>query len=117
MAALVTVADYIAQARSLLQDAVEPYRYPDADIVGNLNLGLLEIRKLRPDLMIRTPSNVPSYSAASPSTTVALDQQYRMPLLYYTVGQTQLRDVEETNDARASSLLAKFTAQLMTNGA
>jgi len=117
MAALATVADYLAQARSMLQDAVAPYRYPDADIVANLNLGLLEIRKLRPDLMLATPSSVPSYSEASPSTAVALDQQYRMSLLYYTVGQTQLRDVEETNDARASALLAKFTAQLMSNGA
>lgn len=117
MAALETVADYLSHARSLLQDAVEPYRYPDDDVVENLNLGLLEIRKLRPDLMLSTPSNVPSYSASSPTTTVAIDQQYRMPLLYYTVGQTQLRDVEETNDARASSLLAKFTAMMMSNGA
>lgn len=117
MAALETVADYLAQARSLLQDMVLPYRYPDSDIVGFLNLGLLEIRKLRPDLMLATPTNIPSYSASSPSTVVAIDPQYRVALLYYTIGQAQLRDSEDVSDSRALALLSNFTAQLLSNGA
>lgn len=117
MAALETVADYLAQARSLLQDMVAPYRYADTDVVNFLNLGLLQIRKLRPDLMLATPNSVPSYTAASPSATVALDPQYRVALLYYIVGQAQLRDAEDVSDSRALAMMTNFTTQLLTNGA
>jgi len=116
--ALDTVADYIADARVLLQDTVTDYRYSDAELVENLNLGLLEMRRLRPDLMITTfGSTIPKYSSASPSTTVVCDVQYRMALLYYVCGQTQLRDDEATQDSRATIFLNKFTAQLLTIGA
>lgn len=117
MAALETVADYLTQARSLLQDAVAPYRFPDADLIEYLNMGLLEVRKLRPDLMLATPTNIPSYSAASPATVVDMDPQYRVALLYFTVGQAQLRDQEEVSDARALAFITNFTTQLLANGA
>ena len=117
MAALETVADYLSQARSLLQDLVEPYRYRDSELVGFLNLGLLEMRKLRPDLMLATPTSVPSYSSSSPTTSVAVDVQYRVALLYYTVGQAQLRDAEDVSDQRALAMLTNFAAQLLSNGA
>jgi hypothetical protein len=118
MPALDTVADYIADARVLLQDAVEPYRYPNAELVENLNLGLLEMRRLRPDLMMATfRSSIPKYSSTSTSTAVACDVQYRMALLYYICGQAQLRDAEEVQDARSAAFLARFTAQMLTLGA
>lgn len=116
MATLETVADYLSQARSLLQDAVAPYRYPDSDIVGYLNMGLLQVRKIRPDLMLATPTDIPSYSASTPAAVVAMDPQYRVALLYYMVGQAQLRDMEEVSDSRALAMLTNFTTQLQTNG-
>jgi hypothetical protein len=115
MAALDTVADYIADARVLLQDQAAPYRYEDTELVENLNLGLLEFRRLRPDLMFAyLNSTIPSYSAYAMTTAVAMDVQYRMALLYYICGQAQLRDEETTQDARATAFLQKFTAQLLT---
>lgn len=118
MPALDTVADYIADARVLLQDAVEPYRYSSAELVENLNLGLLEIRRLRPDVMASTfRTSIPKYSAASTSTAVAVDVQYRVALLYYVCGQAQLRDAEDVQDARSLAFLNKFTAQMLTLGA
>ena len=117
MAALETVADYLAQARSLLQDLVAPYRYSDSELVDYLNMGLLEVRKLRPDLMLATPTNVPSYSAFAQATSVAMDPQYRVALLYFTAGQAQLRDQEEVSDARALAFITNFTNQLLANGA
>lgn len=117
MPALDTVADYVADARVLLQDAVEPYRYPSAELVENLNLGLLEMRRLRPDLMMTTfRSSIPKYSISSPTTAVACDVQYRMALLYYICGQAQLRDAEEMQDGRALAFLNRFTAQMLTLG-
>lgn len=114
MTALVTVQDYVSAARTLLQDTVNsPYRYSDADLVNALNMGMLEIRRLRPDLMrpyLRT--TMPSYSTAALSTSVILDEQYRNGLLFYVCGQAQLRDDEATQDARAVIFMNKFTAQL-----
>jgi hypothetical protein len=116
MAQLTTVQDYLDSARTLLQDTVNsPYRYSNADLVNALNLGILEIRRLRPDLMrayLRT--SLPSYSTSSLSTTVALDVMYRTALLYYICGQAQLRDDETNQDARAAVFLNKFVSQLLT---
>jgi len=114
--ALDTVANYIADARVLLQDTVADYRYSDAELIENLNLGLLEMRRLRPDLMISTfGSTIPKYT--STSQTVACDAMYRPALLYYICGQAQLRDDEATQDARATVFINKFTAQMLTIGA
>lgn len=118
MPALDTVANYITDARVLLQDTVSPYRYGDAELVENLNLGLLEMRRLRPDLLMSSfRSTFPSYSASSTSTAVAVDVQYRVALLYYICGQAQLRDDEAVQDSRASVFLNKFVSQMLTIGA
>jgi len=127
MAALVTVADYIAEARVLLQDTVSPYRYPDDDLVTALNLAMAEIDRLRPDIFLdakyttntapRTQLSVPSpptYSSASESTVIPLPPQYKVSVVYYVVGNAQLRDTEDVSDKRASEFLNKFTAQLLT---
>lgn len=114
--ALDTVADYIAHARILLQDTVVDYRYSDSELIDDLNLGLLEMRRLRPDLMITTfGGTIPKYTATN--QTVACDPQYRSALLYYICGQAQLRDDEATQDSRATIFLNKFVAQLQTIGA
>jgi hypothetical protein len=110
-----TVQDYISAARGLLQDTVEPFRYPSAEIVLGLNLGFLEARRLRPDLFIR--KQTPAYSVSSLSTTVDMPEGYRTPLLYYICGHVQLRDDEPTQDARATVFLNKFVAQLQTSPA
>lgn len=115
MAALDTVAKITASARVLLQDLIEPFRYSTLDLVNALNMGLLEARRLRPDLFLSTPTAVQSFTEADAAgnVLVTVDQQYRMPLVYFVCGQAQLRDEEETQDARASAFLQKFT-QILT---
>jgi hypothetical protein len=108
--ALDTVQDYVSQARVLLQDTVQPYRYPDPDLLTALNIGQLEARRERPDLYL-TVTSVPAYTAVD-STAVTMDQQYRLPFLYFVVGFAQLRDQEEGQDARAAVFLSKFVSQL-----
>ncbi len=113
--ALDTVADYITDARVLLQDTIAPYRYSDSELVENLNLGLLEMRRLRPDILMSLfRTGVPKYSSAALTANVAVDAQYRMSLLYYVCGQAQLRDEEPTQDSRASVFLNKFLTQLLS---
>lgn len=114
--ALDTVGDYVSQARVLLQDTVPDYRYSTAELINNLNLGLLEMRRLRPDLMMATfRTSIPKYTY--PAQVVACDPMYRVALLYYICGQAQLRDDEATQDSRATVFLNKFVAQLQTIGA
>ena len=106
--ALETVDLYVEAARSLLLDETEPYRYSDDLLILGLNLGLMEARRIRPDLFIDV-ATVPTYDTGE---TVAFDQQYRVSLLYYIVGNAQLHDDEDTRDARAGTFLNKFVSQL-----
>lgn len=113
--ALDTVQDYVDRARVLLQDQVAPYRYPDADLVENLNMGILEARRLRPELLknyFRT--TLPDFSTAAMSADVPIDPMYRVAFVYYICGQAQLRDEENTQDTRAAAFLNKFVAQMLS---
>jgi hypothetical protein len=111
--ALDTVADYITEARALLQDARTPYRYSDGEIAAAIGLGLYEARRLRPELF--TAGVVPSItSATTTGTAVAMDVQYRMSLLYYVVGHISMRDEEEGSDSRGAGYKRMFLAQMLT---
>ena len=110
MPALDTVGKIVDYSRVLLQDTLEPFRYPTANLIDNLNVALLDARRLRPDLFLYTSTDVPSYSATG--ETVDIDQQYRMALVYYVVGQTQMRDEEDVTDVRAALFMQKFSSML-----
>lgn len=113
--ALETVGDYVQSARTLLQDEVEEYRYSTASLIDALNIGLMEIRRMRPDIMkayYRTA--IPTYTTSDTSTAVPLTDMYRSALLYYICGQAQMRDDEATQDARAGAFMQKFVGQLLT---
>lgn len=112
--ALDTVADYVLEARRLLQDQLPAYRYPDTDLVSALNLGMLAARKLRADLFIGV-TTIPTYTAVD-ATAVAMDQQFRLPFVYFMVGHAQLRDEEDTVDKRAAGFIGMFTTQLLSLG-
>lgn len=115
MTALVSVADYITEARTLLVDGVSPYRYSDDTIVSALNNAMNSAVAMRPDLFMVALRNPPLtvYDASQPTTTVSMDIRYRTALLYYIVGWVQLSDEEDTQDARAAGLLTKFASQLL----
>ena len=109
---LSTAGDYIAEARRILQDTQSVKRYPDADLVEALNIGLTEMRRIRPDLFLGRFNAVPR--VAFMEDAVDVDAQYRSALLYYITGRVELRDSEDTKDARAGVLMNKFVAQLLT---
>lgn len=112
--ALDTVQDYIDRVRVLLLDQIEPYRYPTDDLVEALNMGILEARRLRPDLLksyFRT--SLPDFSSSSMSASVPIDPMYRVAFVYYICGQAQLRDDENNQDSRSAAMLNKFVAQML----
>jgi hypothetical protein len=112
MATLDLVSDYITEARRLLQDTVSPFRYPDADLIAALNIAVLEARRLRPELFIGRFNTLPTVSTGADAFDI--DPMYRPSFVYYIVGRVELRDSEDTKDARASALMNKFVAQLLT---
>ena len=108
--ALLTINDYIDEARVLQQDTVEEYRNAHAERLSYVNQGLQQMRRLRPDLFIgRTTPNFQALDEAE----VALDELYRQTLLFYIVGMAQLRDEEDTTDARSAAFLNLFSSQLV----
>jgi hypothetical protein len=107
-----SVGKVVSEARVLLQDTVEPYRYSTAELVEALNIGILEARRLRPELFVGAPYMMASYSATSDSFD--LDPMYRPSFVYYVAGRAQLRDDEPSQDQRATVLMNKFIAQLLS---
>jgi hypothetical protein len=89
-------------------------------------MALLDARRLRPDLFLYSPTEVPFYSSVQeivgipenppvPSyldAVIDLDQQYRIALVYFIVGQAQLRDEEDVQDARAAVFINKFNSMM-----
>lgn len=116
MPALETLGQYLEEARTLLQDKHSPYRYSDAEIVSALNIGLAEARRMRADLFLPR-GEIPYLSnPADVNAKVPMNAMYRPALIYYIVGRIQLRDDENTTDARAGALLQKFSAQMLQVG-
>jgi hypothetical protein len=113
--ALETVANYVSEARVLLQDVVPTYRYSDVELVSNLNLAIMTARRNRPDLFLSV-TTIPQFIASDivNGTLFVMDPQYRVAFLFFMVGFAQLRDEEDTQDTRAAAFIGKFTQQLMT---
>jgi hypothetical protein len=107
-----TVGDLITQVRVLLQD-VDSDRYSDAMMVQALNEGLLETRRLRPDLFRGRMAQVPQYTTAQLATRLAYEQMYMPALVNFVAGRVQLQDQEEFSDARAGVFINSFTARLV----
>jgi len=113
------LGDILDQIRTLLQDTDNSssagYRYSDDSIVMNINMGLWEMYRLRPDIFLETSYVVPQFLAGDPSVTWPIEQQWVPAIVYYAVGMTQVRDDEGTQDTRASAFLQKFNATLVVS--
>jgi hypothetical protein len=106
----------LSQVRTLLQDTDDSsggYRYSDDSLVTNLNQGLLEMYRIRPDIFLDQQFVVPQYTVGQVGDVLPIEPQFIPALVYYIVGLAQMRDDEPTQDARASSFLGKFTSMLI----
>lgn len=106
-----TVTNYISRARVLLQDGTAPFRYADSELIDGLNSAFTDARRLRPDMFLPSFATL-SYFTANDTTAVPVDAMYRMAFLYYICAQAQLRDEENTSDARASEFMGIWHEQL-----
>lgn len=107
-----TVQDYITACRIQLQDQrTDAYRYPDTDFQLALDLALDEAYRIRPDMFVDQAAV--SIVSQSLSYVPPIPRGYQSAFMYYMCGHVQLKDMEETQDARASVYLNKFTSQLL----
>ena len=115
---LTTMGDLLQQIRTLLQDVDSTgpsgYRYSTDSIVTNLNQGLVDLYRIRPDLFLELKFVVPQFTVDQLARVVGIEQQYVTPLIFYVVGLTQARDDEQTQDARAGVFLKTFKDAVLT---
>lgn len=114
----VAAADLINQVRTLLQDTDNlsgEYRYSTDSIVMNLNQGMLELYRMRPDAFMANNWIVPQFSVFTLGAPLVIEQQLVPALVYYVVGLTQARDDEQNQDTRAFGILKMFQ-QIVVNG-
>jgi hypothetical protein len=117
-----TLDDLVNEARLMMQDRREPYRYTDADILNTINSAFRELKRIRPDAFLsfdfENPINMPTYVEADLGATPTLtafpcDEMFFMAVVFYTVGKLQLGDDEFAVDNRAMTLLGAFRQQLL----
>jgi hypothetical protein len=117
--ALETIDDYISDGRVLLQDAIAPYRYTDAQLVVAMNVTLLEGRRVRPDLFVYNrncgPTGVQSFQAKD-GTKLVMEEQFRLAFLHGMVAHALERDQEDIQDARAAAFMGIFNSLLVGRG-
>jgi hypothetical protein len=110
-----TVADYIKDARTLLQDTIPEYRYSDPSLLVGLNVALLEARRIRPDLFVfnlLVNGQVQAFTAVD-DTYVVMEPPFRLALLHGLCGHALERDQEDVQDIRATTFLGLFNAGLI----
>jgi len=110
-----TVANYVTEARVLLQDGVTPFRYDNASLLVALNLTLLEARRVRPDLFVynhKYNGQAQAFTAVD-DTYVDIEPQFRLGIIYGTVAHAYARDQEDYSAEQASTFFSMFDAVLL----
>lgn len=132
-AGFLIVGAYLKDVRTLLQDQIQPYRYATSSLVSALNLVLMEVRRLRPDLLMDYLDAVPQYdwnnslagaaNAAGDNNSddddnptwsawVPIEQQFRQALVLGIVGHALKRNQEDIEDERATGFVMSFENML-----
>ncbi len=108
-----TVADYIADARVLLQDTIVEYRYSDASLLTALNLALMDARRMRADLFMDSFWNTWTAFTAVDTTDVPMEYQFRLAFGYGLCAHAFARDQEDVQDERSAAFLQNYNAILL----
>lgn len=118
--ALATITDYINDARTLLQDTIQPFRYLDSELVVAMNVALLEGRRLRPDLFVYRrclpgERGVQSFQA-NDGTELEMEEPFRLAFLHGMCAHALERDQEDIQDERAATFMKIFNTILTGSG-
>lgn len=107
-----SVADYMTDARTLLQDTIPGYRYDEPSMLRALNVAMLETRRQRADLFVfnlKVNGQIQAFEAVD-DTYVDIEPQFRLGLLYRMCGHALARDQEDVQDIRATTFFGLANA-------
>ena len=109
------LATVIKQVRYQLQDEdATNYRYADERLVETLNMALLDIWRLRPDLFLATNWILAEYTVGNlvDSTVLPIDDIYFSTVVKLIVGYIQLENDSVTPDSKAATMLGTARTEL-----
>jgi hypothetical protein len=128
------IDDCISEARAMVNDAVAPFRNPDALLVAYLNSALLTTFSIRPDAFIGNfqqgilsfpgviqfaTSDLQTIDGTAnpmpPATPVAFPCDQTMfynPVVVYIAARIEIADDEYTETSRSAQLMQSFIQQL-----
>ena len=110
------VGDYIADARVVLQDTIQSYRYADDQLVTALNLAFLDGKRLRPDLFINGRwEPYPTWTVADIpiNTAIPMQDTFRQAFVFGCCAHAVARDQEDIQDERSVAHSNTFNAILL----
>lgn len=111
-----TYQNAIDEAREILQDTEEPFRYSETVTLNILNRALQEVGRIRPDAYWDTFSGedivVPEVSDTSDLFPLAM--QFYLPIVSFIVAWSEVLDDEYTQDSRAAMLIQQFKTQVLS---
>lgn len=131
-----TWQNIIDEARVILQDRTEPFRYSTGTLTSVLNRGLQELGRIRPDAFYdrfltddilvpevassdADPDQDPDTVDEDEDSVVALTANFDLPMMYYAplvfwvAANGELTDDEFTDDGRVAVLIDKFKSMLV----
>ena len=107
-----TVQDYINDARTLLQDTIQPYRYDNPSLLTAFNACLLETRRLRADLFVYGSKRKIFLFANVDQSEVDIEEPFRLAVVMGTVSHALARDQDDVLDERAARFWQSFYSML-----
>ncbi len=105
----------IQQARYQLQDEdASNYRYSNDRLIETLNMSLLDIWQLRPDLFLAADWKLDEYTSANlvDGTTLPIADIYFSTVVKLIVGYIQLENDSVTPDGKATTMLGTARIEL-----
>lgn len=113
-----TYQNAITEAREILQDTVEEYRYSDATLLNVLNRALQEVGRIRPDAywadFATDDIEIPEIELADLGDSFQIPMQFFFPIVSFIVAWAEVLDDEFTADGRADLLIKQFKAQVLS---
>ncbi len=109
------ISTAIRQIRYELQDDdATNYRYSNDRLIETLNMALLDIWRMRPDLFLAANWTLEEYTAANlvDGTTLPVDDIYFSTVVKLVVGYVQLENDSVTPDGKAATMLGITRAEL-----
>lgn len=112
-----TYQNAIDEAREILQDTEEPYRYTDGILLNILNRALQELGRNRPDAFLSTFDTddivVPEIATGTLGTDFVPPSMFFLPIVSFIVAWTEVLDDEYAVDGRAALLMQQFKMQVL----